>query len=257
MSRKLGYSLSENESVSCPFPELRHSLVFLFLFFVLLSCATLSQEETLKEAQSHYTLAISSMNEGNFQPAFVELQKAIQLNPNDDRAYYALGLIYHYFDDFTKSEESFLKAIELDPSYSEAYNSLGVVYTKMEKWEEAERALSKALENQLYTSPEKAFANLGKVYYRMGDFEKALTAYKKAIKRSPDFSSAFYGLALTYNSLRRYGDASESLTEAIELDPLFKGDKDKAEEQFTRRKLKSLDSHEEQDYHDFLDILHY
>ncbi len=219
-------------------------------------CATLDEGKE-KEAESHYKMAVSHLKDEEYQPAFVELQKTIRLNPKDKRAYYALGIVYHYFEDYQRSVESLQKAISIDPQYSSAYNLMGLVFMKEGKYTEAVESFKKALQNPLYENPEKAYANLGKVYYRMGEFKKALSAYKKAAKRAPDNPVPYYGIALCYNALGRFGDASDAMKEAMRLDPEIMGDPARAEEIFTKKKLSATEEAEEQDYIDFLDILHY
>ncbi|RMF99692.1 MAG: tetratricopeptide repeat protein [Nitrospirae bacterium] len=231
-------------------------IVILTVLVLLSNCASLETERQ-KEAESHYKMAISHLNEGEYQPAYVELEKAIRLNPEEKRAYYALGIVYHYFEEYSKAEDSLKKAISLDPTYSEAYNLLGLVLIKLKRMDEAIEAFKKALDNPLYQHPEKAFTNLGNLYYRKGDFKVALEYYKKALKRAPRYPVAYYGIALSYNALERFGDASEALREAIKLDPEIGGDVGRAEEVFTRKKLSSTSREEEQDYIDLLDILHY
>jgi len=233
--------------------------VLLGIILILISipgCATLDESKE-KEAESHYKMAISHLKDEEYQPAFVELQKTIRLNPKDKRAYYALGIVYHYFEDYKKSAASLQKAISIDPKYSSAYNLLGLVSLKEGKYAEAVESFKKALQNPLYENPEKAYANLGKVYYRMGEFKKALSAYKKAAKRAPDNPVPYYGIALCYNALGRFGDASDAMKEAVRLDPEIRGDPTRAEEIFTKKKLSATEEAEEQDYIDFLDILHY
>jgi tetratricopeptide (TPR) repeat protein len=106
-------------------------------------------------------------------------------------------------------------------------------------------------------NPEKPYYNLGNVYYRQGLYEKALRAYKSAVLRRPEFHLPYYGMALSYNMLKRYGDAADALEQAIKLDPVIKGDRDRAEEFFKQMKLKATDPAVEQDYNDLLDILYY
>ncbi|NOZ25254.1 MAG: tetratricopeptide repeat protein [Nitrospirae bacterium] len=222
----------------------------------IISCAALGQER-LNQADAHFKLAISHLNRGQMQAAFVELQKSIELDPRNKRAHNALGLVYRYFEDMKKAEEAFKTALRIDPEYSEAYNNLGVVYMYTKQWDLAIEAFKKALENPLYLKPETAFTNLGKIYYRRGDYVSAVRAYKKAIKRAPDYEAPYYGLALCYNAMARYGDASEALTQAINLDPFFRGDREKAEAKLTEQKLKASDADEEADYINLIEILHY
>ncbi len=224
---------------------------------LLASCATPANVKRRNEADAHYKLAVSHLNRGQMQAAFVELQKSLQLDPRNKETYNALGLVYRYFENMEEAEKAFKTALRIDPEYSEAYNNLGVVYMGTGLWDKAIEAFEKALENPLYGTPQRALTNLGKCYYRKGEIMKALDAYKKAINRAPDFHVPYYELALCYNALGRYGDASEAITEAINLDPLFRGDRDKAEEELRRRKLKARDLLEEQDYSELLEILRY
>ncbi|HEC97346.1 MAG TPA: tetratricopeptide repeat protein [Nitrospirae bacterium] len=232
-------------------------LIIPLSLFLLISCATMSWQARQNEADAHFKLAISDLDRGQMQAAFVELQKSIELNPGNKRVHNALGIVYRYFGNTKKAEEAFKAAIRIDPQYSEAYNNLGVGYMKTMQWDKAIKAFRKALDNLLYPTPETAFTNLGKVYYRRGELDKSIRAYKKAIKRAPSYNAPYYGLALCYNAQARYGDAAEALTEAIKLDSVFKGDREKAKQELTRQKLKAIDKGEEQDYINLLDILHY
>ncbi len=229
----------------------------LLFLFILSGCASTDKASMNREAEAHYQLALSYVQSGKVQDAFVELQKTIKINPLEKRAYYLLGLIYRRFDNKEKAEEMLKKAIELDPDYSEAHNALGVVYQSMALWQKAIEQFKLALKNPFYLNPEKPYYNLGTVYYRQGQYEKALRAYKSAIARRPEFHLPYYGLALSYNMLKRYGDAADALEQAIKLDPAIRGNRDRAEEFFKQMKLKATDPAVEQDYSDLLDILYY
>jgi hypothetical protein len=54
----------------------------------------------------------------------------------------------------------------------------------------------------------------------------------------------------------RYGDASTAMTYAIKLDPTYKGDKEKALEDFSIMKLKAI-GYEEKDFRDYIEIIKY
>jgi type IV pilus biogenesis/stability protein PilW len=229
--------------------------VVIFCLFFLISCAT-GGIENVEKANAHYQLGVSYLNENKFQMAYVEFQKAIELDPNNKDILNALGIIYLKFDNLQKAKETFLKAVTLDPNFSEAYNNLGGTYGKMGKWAEAVDSFKAALKNPKYRSPENAYGNLGNAYYRMGRIEEALEAYKEALKRSPDYYPSYYGMALCYNIKGQYGDASTALTKAIELDPLFGGDIEKAFKFFESKRL-SAKGDEAKDILDYLEIMKY
>lgn len=231
------------------------TFVVIFCISFLFSCAT-GGIENVEKANAHYQLGVSYLNENKFQMAYVEFQKAIELNSNNKEVWNALGTIYLKFDDLQKAKESFLKAVTIDPNFSEAHNNLGVTYGKMGKWSEAVSSFKSALKNPLYRSPEIAYSNLGDAYYRLNRIEDAIEAYKEALKRSQDYYRPYYGLALCYNIRGQYGDASIALTRAIELDPLFAGDVEKAFKFFDNKRMVAKGD-EAKDILDYLEIMKY
>jgi len=231
----------------------KRSLFVIFLLF-LFSCATSARD--MDRSSAHYQLGLSYINENKMQLAFVELQKAVELNSDNKEALNALGIVYLEFDDLQKAEETFLKVISLDQNYSEAYNNLGATYGRMGKWSDAISAFKAAVRNPLYRKPEIAYCGLGDAYYRLGRFDDAIDSYKEAIKRVPDFYRPYYGLALCNNAKGRYGDAATAITRAIELDPIFKGDRNKAVEYFIKKRPEAKGD-ELKDINDYLEIMNY
>lgn len=233
---------------------MKKQICLLMLIFVC-SCAT-STENTQK-AIAHYKLGVSYLNENNIQPAFIEFQKAYELNPDDKEVLNAIGYIYLLkFEDFPKAVDFFQKAVKVDRDFSDAYNNLGLAYEKAGRFNDAIDSYKKALSNLIYRTPEKAYYNLGMIYYRLGKYDEAIDVHKEAIKRAADFYPSYYGLALCYNAKGKYGDASAVITKAIEIDPLYKGDKNKAISDFKQKKLKKKGD-EEKDIGDYLEILKY
>jgi type IV pilus assembly protein PilF len=229
----------------------------IFLAAVLaLGCAGVSEKDT-KTAQYHYQLGISYLNDNNIQPAFAELQKSLKLNPQDKETHNALGVIYlTKLEDYPKAVDHFQKALTIDKDYSEAATNLGNAYAKMKQYNEAIGSYKTALSNPQYKNAAIALNNLGMVYYRLSKLDEALSAFKEAIKRYSDFHAPYYGLALSYNAKGEYGDAAFAMKRAIELDPLYKGNIDKAIDNLRNQKLRAMDE-QEQDIADYLEIIQY
>jgi type IV pilus biogenesis/stability protein PilW len=234
----------------------RRNIYFLLLAFMLGSCASVSQED-LKNANYHYQLGISYLNDNNMQPAFVEFQKALELNPKDKEIHQALGVIYlTKLEDYPKAIKHFEEALDIDENFSEAANNLGNAYARIGKYNDAIKAYKTALSNPQYQNASMALHNLGMVYYRLSNFDEALDAFKEAIKRYSNFHVPYYGLALCYNAKGQYGDAASAMTRAVELDPLYKGNKEKAIQDMKDRKIRARGL-EEKDLSDYLDIIKY
>jgi superkiller protein 3 len=232
----------------------KNGVILFILIFCLFSCATPAHNVDMSNA--HYQMGLSYMNENKIQMAFVEFQKAIEMNADNKEALYALGVVYLEFDDLQNAEESFLKAIRLDKNYSEAYSNLGATYGRMGRWADAISAFKAAIKNHFYKRPDIAYTGLGDVYYSSGRFDDAIDSYNNAIKRNQEFYRPYYGLARCFNAKSRYGDAASAMERAINLDPLFKGDRDKAIEYFKKKRIEAEDR-ELKDIDDFLEILNY
>ena len=234
-------------------------IVLFFLVAVLVAggCATTKSEDKVQKASAHYQLGVSYLNDNNIQPAFVEFQKALELNPDDKEVLNGIGVIYLLkLEDPPRAVEYFQRALRVDKNFSEASNNLGFAYEKMGRHDDAVAAYRAALSNPLYRNAEKAFNNLGRAYYRMKKYPEALDAYREALKRSSDFHLPYYGLALCFNAVGRYGDAATALKKALDMDPNYRGNRDKAISDMREKKL-LLRGDDERDIEDLLEIMNY
>jgi tetratricopeptide (TPR) repeat protein len=229
---------------------------FLFMLF-LVSCATMAKEDKVQKAVAHYRLGVSYLNDNNIQPAFVEFQKSLELNPDDKDSHDAIGIIYLVkFEDYPNAIKHFKEALRIDKNFSEAATNLGNTYANMGNFTEAVASYKLALANPQYKNTALALNNLGMVYYRLSRYDDAIDSYKEALKRVSNFSMPYYGLALCYNIKGRYGDAAVAMSHAIEFDPAYNGNREKAIEELKEKKMKARGT-EEKDIADYLDILKY
>ncbi len=229
-------------------------LITASVFLALLSCASAPVEQQ-RDFDLYFSLGLSYLNEGSYQKAYIQFQSAYKLNPKNKDVLHCLGIVYLHFDNLKESKRYLAEAISIDDGFSEAHNNLGIAYMKMDSWNEAITHFKKALTNPLYQNPESAYFNLGSVYYKTGSYELAITTLKDGLKRSPNFVPLYYRLALAYNKIGRYGDASEMLTTAVGKDSLYNGDKEKFIQEIRKQYLKS--DKEDPDLVDYLEIAHY
>jgi len=149
---------------------------------VLPGCAT--TKEQLQKSDGYYQEGIASLPTDR-QKAFVSFQKAIQINPENKDAHYALGHIYAAQGKFAQAEQSFRSAIAVDETYSEAYNYLGQILASQNRWEEAMKAYRQALANPLYATPDKARFNLGMALVHEGKLQLAMEMFEDALTVNP------------------------------------------------------------------------
>ena len=224
---------------------------------VVIACANVQTKDDVQQAGAHFKMGVAYLKEDKVQQAFVEFQQAYQINPSDKEVLNGIGVIYLlYFDETEKAIDFFEKATKVDPNYSDAYNNLGFAHEKLGRFDAAIPYYKKAVSNLTYSTPEKAYIGLGNAYYRLGKYEDALSAYKEAVKRAPNMGLPYMRMALCYNAMGRYGEASSAMTYALTLDPAFKGDREKAVEAFNLWKLKAT-GYEEKDIQDYIEIIKY
>lgn len=235
---------------------IRHICAVFVLIGILNGCAPSVEVAPQKQADYHNKMGMAYLNEGKIQFAFVEFQKAVQIEPNNKEIVYNLGIVYLQLEDNENAKQYFLKAVKLDPKFADAYNNLGVTYMQLGQWRDAVGAFQKALANLLYRTPEKAFYSMGMSYYRLGEYEKAVDAFKDSIRRDNTFVFSYYGMALAYNKLERLGDAAEIMDRAILADPNYQGNRDKKVADMKER-LYTAKGEEEQDLRDWLEIMQY
>ena len=95
--------------------------------------------------------------------------RIININPNDYRAYYNLGLAYFNLNRFKEALENYRIAISIKPDYKHCYYNIGLIYEANENFMKAAEAYEKALgidPNFIY-----AMHALKEVRMKLNDFE--------------------------------------------------------------------------------------
>jgi type IV pilus biogenesis/stability protein PilW len=175
-----------------------YTLLCVAFIMLLSACATTTKSDNIKKAEAHFKIGVSHLSKNDLKQAFIELQKAIKLDPEQKESLNYLGYISTRFKKYDEAIAYYKKAIAVAPDYSEALNNLGVTYLEMEEWDEAIDYFKMALDNPIYSTPEKAYSSTGFAYYKKQDYQKAGEAIQEALKRDPDFPYAIYIQGLLY-----------------------------------------------------------
>ena len=141
----------------------------------------------------------------------------IRKNPASFIAHSNLGYFLDQQGDWDQAVEEFQKAITLEPGAWEAYYDLGNAYAERSSPDVAVVAYELAIKNNPDWAP--AYLNLANTYLKMGRIGDATLAYQQAIAKDPRNSDAHdnYGLALFEQG--NIAEATAHYRQAIELDP--------------------------------------
>jgi tetratricopeptide (TPR) repeat protein len=124
-------------------------------------------------------------------PAIKELEKTIQLNPDDGRAFYKRGQLYAKNGDFARAITDFDAAIRFDPKDAEALNNRCWARAIVGELQTALKDCNEAL--QIRPRYADAFDSRGFVNLKIGQPVKALADYDEALRINPKLASSLYG----------------------------------------------------------------
>lgn len=127
---------------------------------------------------SYYQLARISFVEGNFDLALERIDKALELNPENKRAFYIRGLIDGYAGRYTDAIEDFKKFVQWSPFEWAGYNDLAWAYFENGEYEKVRETAQMGLDK---TDPENAWLlnGLGVAYLNLGESKKAEEIFEK------------------------------------------------------------------------------
>jgi tetratricopeptide (TPR) repeat protein len=119
------------------------------------------------------------------------LLEALKKSPDLEGALNALGLVYLYRRDFTKSITYFKKLLAKSPTFYDAYNSLGLIYTELNQYNQAKESLLIAANANGYPTPENAFVNLAMLEFKNDRLDAALRYAEKALEKNRNFAPIY------------------------------------------------------------------
>jgi tetratricopeptide (TPR) repeat protein len=186
------------------------------------------------------------------EPALVDFNASIALDPDDVRAYAGRATIYNNMDRYTDaaadadrairmqpdlaaayvsrarahsalggSFDSVIvdqnEAIRLDPKSAIAYNNRAAVYSGVGQIDHALADLDKAL--QLDPKLVVAYQNRGLIRVYLGDSERGLQDLNQAVSLAPQRASPYFHRAMGYTKTGDRTRALADLQQAIRLDP--------------------------------------
>jgi excisionase family DNA binding protein len=144
--------------------------------------------------------------------------KAIELNPRYNLAYFHLGTMYYQWSHFYQAVEPLKKAIELNPERTPAYMNLAMNYNYSGNFHGAEELLKKVLE--LAPDHIEAHYQLGfSLLQQFGKTKEAIKHFRKAVKLHPKHAMAYEFLSHALIDERDFIGARKLLEELKELHP--------------------------------------
>jgi tetratricopeptide (TPR) repeat protein len=167
----------------------------------------------------------------DFARAVKDLEQAAQLDPRASAVHYPLAMAYRGLGNLGKAEahlarQGDLEARPRDPLMEEldrllqspeAFNVRGGRELEAGNWAAAAENFRKGL--QLAPNDPSLRHRLGTALAQMGDVRGAMTEFERVTATSPTFARAHYSYGVLLNDGRRYQEAIDRFTSALEHEP--------------------------------------
>lgn len=109
-------------------------------------CRNALDLDQVYEANAYRGIGRTLWDEGDYQGARVNLEKALELDDTDAFSHWALGGVFYDQGDYEAALPELERAVALRPENAGMLAWLGACYMALERWEEARTVLEKAVE---------------------------------------------------------------------------------------------------------------
>jgi len=113
----------------------------------------------------------------------------LQKSPHKARAYNNLGWAYYNQGSFDQAMSNFNKALEINPEYIFSYDDRGLIYSKEGRFTEAVAEYDKAIKINPYYA--MIYDNRGQAFLKQGHYAQAISDFDRAIKLDPENGDAY------------------------------------------------------------------
>ncbi|MFC1819971.1 tetratricopeptide repeat protein [Thermodesulfobacteriota bacterium] len=182
-------------------------LVLILLFVLFTHLAAHGQEEN---GRAYYDFGVFAYEDGDYQGAEKNLQRALKSNPDDPFYNHFLGKIYLKMERYDECIAYLSKAWKIDPSISGLRYDMAFLYYKMEDYPQASELFREVIEED----PKNVLAHYhgGVSLYKEKIYDKALDYFKKASDMSPTIkTNGYYYAGICHLKLGDFDDAVEKL----------------------------------------------
>ncbi|MCK5137198.1 MAG: tetratricopeptide repeat protein [Bacteroidales bacterium] len=160
--------------------------------------------------------AIAYTKLGDNESAAEDFDRALVFNEKNSELFYFSGQAYHLQGKNNIALTKLTRAISLKGNFLEAYQVRTVVYTELEKYKLALEDCKKCLRLK---EDEKGFYNLAQVYEKLDMLNEAEQAYLKSIAKNRRVASTHFALARLQYNRKKFNDAYRSIMQVLQLEP--------------------------------------
>lgn len=157
------------------------------------------QEKNADAARVRVELGQRYMEQGKFELALENLQKALDYDPNYLDAQTVIAVLYERLGNTKAAEEHYARAAALAPKNGNVNNNYGQFLCSQGKFVEAQKYFNLAMSDPFYKTPDVLYANAGicLIDHGGGQLDQAENDFHKALEANPNNPSALFYMAKT------------------------------------------------------------
>jgi len=163
----------------------------------------------------YFYLGQTYLEMNKYYDALVETRKALDIS-EDSITLQQMGEIYDKMKDYKMSLEYYRKSLKIDDSLSVRYSIIENLMA-LKEYDDARSFINKSID--IYPTYASLNEKLGDIYFKEEDYHSAIIHYKDSLKKDPKSSSAHFSIALSYYRLKNYDESEKWWKKTIEINP--------------------------------------
>ncbi len=170
-------------------------------------------------SNSYWAKGVKNERSGNYKQAIDDLTRAIELNPNNKRAYNSRAIAKGNSGDIKGAIEDYTKGIEIDPGDPLMYRNRGARKAELKEHKGAISDYDKAID----ITPDDYYAYYLRARSKgaLGDYSGEISDHSKSLELKKDSFQVYYERAYAKIEIKDFEGAISDLTKAIEINPNF------------------------------------
>lgn len=194
------------------------------VLILLIGCVSKSPNPKVSDkvvAESHFKMGLAYLNTDKDYLAVIEFEKALSIDPKNDKIYYALSTFYIKRNRITEAKTNIQKALEINPKESEYINTYASILASEGNLEEAIKQWKIVLNDPSYPSGSIVNYNVGLALFNLKRYEEAIKYLETTVKTNPKVVAPTLLLYRSYLLLGKIESAERILLTSIMINPEF------------------------------------
>ncbi len=170
-------------------------------------------------AQRHYESALDFFDQGQYEKAMQQIEKAIQKAPSNPDLYATKGIFLHRMNNLVHAIEAYHAALKVSPDHSFSHYNLGLIYMRQNKALQAIQEWEAVI--RVKPRDTDAIFNIAVALAHLGKSKQSIPFYRKVLEIDPDHVQTHQNLGVIYRDERNFALAKQHFKKLRELDSTY------------------------------------